>query len=92
MFWFVFLITPTLLVLTPSFLSRYPRFDVLHDYGLIEAAVSLLAGSSVAAFLLALLREKTHWQLVTHTVAFSLLFAIVLGLISFGGCMLASNI
>lgn len=87
-FWLVFISTPAALISMPALFEHFPRLNLLEDYSLIVAAVSLLAGSLTAAFLLAMFLEKSHWQLVRYTIGFSLLFAFVFGFITLGGWMI----
>ena len=87
MFWLVFLSTPAAVISLPVILKHFPQLNVMNDYGLFSAASSLLAGSFAAAFILARLRSTTTAQLIVRTLGFGLLFTVLLGAISFAGCM-----
>jgi hypothetical protein len=87
LFWLVFLFTPVAVISLPVMLEHFPQIDVMNDYGLFAAGSSLLAGSFSAAFILARLRSTTTAQLIGHTLGFGLLFTVLLGFISFAGCM-----
>jgi hypothetical protein len=86
-FWFVFLLTPVAVISLPVFLERFPQIDLIKDDGLFEAVSSLWAGSFASAFVFARLRSTTRAQLIGRTVGFGLLFTMLLGAISFAGCM-----
>ncbi len=87
MFWFVFLSTPVAIISLPVILKHFPEIDLMKDYGLFEAASSLVAGSFASAFIFARLRSTTTAQLILRTLGFGLLFTVLLGGISFAGCM-----
>jgi hypothetical protein len=87
MFWLVFLSTPVAVISLPILFKHFPQIDVMNDYGLFEASSSLLAGSFAAAFIFARLRSTTTTQLIVRTLGFGLLFTVLLGAISFAGCM-----
>ena len=87
MFWLVFLSTPVAVISLPVILERLPQLNVMNDYGLFAAGSSLLAGSFVAAFILARLHSTTITQLIGRTLGFGVLFTMLLGAISFAGCM-----
>ena len=87
MFWLVFLFTPVAVISLPLILERIPQLKVMNDYGLFAAGSSLLAGSFAAAFIFARLRSTTTTQLIFRTLGFGVLFTLLLGAISFAGCM-----
>lgn len=89
MFWLVFLFTPVAVISLPKIIEHFPQLNVniLNDYGLFSAASSLLAGSFASAFIFARLRSTTTAQLIGRTLGFGLLFTMLLGAISFAGCM-----
>ena len=87
MFWLVFLLTPTAVITLPKILEHFPQLNVMNDYGLFAPASSLLAGSFASALIFAKLRSTTTAQLVGRTLGFGLLFTLLLGAISFAGCM-----
>ncbi len=87
MFWLIFLSTPVAVISLPVILDHFPQLNVMNDYGLFAAGSSLLAGSFAAAFIFARLRSTTTVQLVVRTLGFGVLFTMLLGAISFAGCM-----
>ncbi|HEY0550148.1 MAG TPA: hypothetical protein VGF13_11155 [Verrucomicrobiae bacterium] len=87
MFWLVFISTPAAVILLPKILEHFPQLNVMNDYGLFAAASSLLAGSFAAAFILARLHSTTTAQLIIRTLVSGLMFTVLLGIISFVGCM-----
>ena len=87
MFWLVFLSTPVAVISLPGLLEHFPEIDLVKDEGLFEAGSSLLAGSFAAAFIFARIRSTTTAQLIGRTLGFGLLFTVLLGAISFAGCM-----
>ena len=87
LFWFVFLLTPAAVILLPVILDHFPQLNVMGDYGLFAAGSSLLAGSFASAFLLARIYSTTTTQIVLRTIGFGVGFTVLLGAISFAGCM-----
>jgi len=86
--WFVCLTTPAAIISFPVLTEHFPQLNVFDDSGLIETGSTLLAGSFLAAFILAKLRSETRAEFIWRTVGWSLVFAIFFAGVSGAGCAL----
>lgn len=85
-FWFLFFTTPALLISIPALFKHYPSASLFDDYGVVEGASSLLAGSAATAFVFARLRSMRGLSLVVATVGLGFLFAVLFSIIGYIGC------